>query len=65
MHYMRCFKLLVPLDHVVALEEQVARLKEMCKVLSEERDTAVINYAVVEGVCIIVLMNYARCYGDS
>ena len=50
-----CFVLscFVRIDHVEALEEQVARLKEMCKVLAEERDAAVINYAVAEGVCII------------
>ena len=59
------FKLLVSIDYVAALEEQVAKLKELCKGLAEERDAAVINYAVVEGVCmcrvLILLMNDTRC----
>ena len=42
------------IDDIAALRQQNAVLKKICKVLKDERDAALIDYAVAEGVCCVV-----------
>ena len=47
--------LFIPTDNITALRQQNTVLKEFCKALKDERDTAVIDYAVVEGMCVYTI----------
>lgn len=53
----------MPIDNSAALKEQIAMLKELCKVLQEKLDTAQINYAVAEGVCVCMCVSTYNCSG--
>ena len=46
--------LFIPTDDITALRQQNDALKEFCKALKDERDAAVMDYAVAEGVCVFV-----------